>query len=72
MEKLQTRNLDGSQKELVHVLGTHLKEFASGFKKGLTQNEFSIMPTELKVGISFAREEPQRRSPISSTVPREP
>jgi hypothetical protein len=49
LEKLQTRDLDGSQKELVHILETHLKEFASGFQEGLTQIDFSITPTELRV-----------------------
>ena len=49
LEKLQTRGLDGSQKELMHILETHLKEFASGFQERLTQIDFSITPTELRV-----------------------
>ena len=49
LKKLKIRGLDEAQKELVDILETNLKDFASGFQRRLTNICLSITPMELRV-----------------------
>jgi len=49
LKKLKARGLDQAQNDLVDILGTNLKDFASGFQRKLTNTCLSITPMELRV-----------------------
>lgn len=49
LKRLKTRGLDEGQKELVDILETHLKDFASGFQQKLTNLCLNFTPMELRV-----------------------